>query len=115
MTGNEYQKEALRTANMDYYTAYERLTNGALGLCGEAGEVADIIKKALFQGHDVNEQHIAEELGDCAWYLAITADAIGMKLDDILEMNKTKLRKRYPNGFDSEKSIHREEYENEIR
>ena len=114
MTGNEYQKEALRTANMDYHTRYERLTNGALGLCGEAGEVADIIKKALFQGHEIDEQHIAEELGDCAWYLAITADAIGMKVDDIFEMNKAKLRERYPDGFDSEKSIHRKEYEDEI-
>lgn len=113
MTGNEYQKEALRTANMDYLTVYERATNGALGLCGEAGEVADIIKKAIFQGHDFDVNHIAEELGDCAWYLAITADAIGMGLDDIFETNKAKLRERYPDGFDSEKSIHRKEYKNE--
>lgn len=111
MTGNEYQKEALRTANMAYLTRFERLTNGALGLCGEAGEVADIIKKALFQGHEVDEEHIAEELGDCAWYLAITAYAIGKTLDEILEMNKAKLRARYPDGFDADRSIHRPEYE----
>ena len=112
MTGNEYQKEALRTASGMNYEHHGILINGALGLCGEAGEVADIIKKATFQGHEVDVKHIAEELGDCAWYLAITAAAIGMKLDDVLEMNKTKLRERYPDGFDSEKSIHRKEYEN---
>lgn len=112
MTGNEYQKEALRTASGMNYEHHGMLINGALGLCGEAGEVADIIKKATFQGHEVDVKHIAEELGDCAWYLAITAAAIGMKLDDVLGMNKAKLRERYPDGFDSEKSIHRKEYEN---
>lgn len=112
MTGNEYQREALRTASGMNYEHHGMLINGALGLCGEAGEVADIVKKAVFQGHEVDVEHIAEELGDCAWYLAITASAIGMGLDDIFERNKAKLRERYPDGFDSEKSIHRKEYEN---
>lgn len=111
MTGNEYQKEALRTASGMNYEHYGMLVNGALGLCGEAGEVADIIKKSIFQGHEIDEGHIAEELGDCAWYLAITAHAIGLSLDDVLEMNKAKLRNRYPDGFDGERSVHRKEYE----
>ena len=80
MTGNEYQKAALRTANMDY-SSHGMIINGALGLCGEAGEVADIIKKSTFQGHKLDTEHIAEELGDVAWYLAITAAAIGVNLD----------------------------------
>lgn len=108
---NEYQKEVMRTADTAYLTRFDRLTNGALGLCGEAGEVADIIKKALFQGHEIDEEHIAEELGDCAWYIVYTADAIGMTLDEILEKNKVKLRNRYPCGFDADRSIHRPEYE----
>lgn len=111
MTGNEYQKAALRTANLDYFTFYERLSNGVMGLCGEAGEVIDIVKKAQFQGHELDIEHIAEELGDLAWYLAITAAAIGKGLDEIFAANVEKLRKRYPEGFDSERSVHRPEYE----
>lgn len=111
MTGNEYQKAALRTANMDY-SEYGMIMNGALGLCGEAGEVADLIKKATFQGHNLDTEHIAEELGDVAWYLAITASAIGKNLDEIFSANVDKLRKRYPEGFDADRSVHREEYEN---
>ena len=76
MTGNEYQKEALRTASGMNYEHHGMLINGVLGLCGEAGEVADIVKKATFQGHELDTKHIAEELGDCAWYLAIAAAAI---------------------------------------
>ena len=111
MTGNEYQKAALRTANMDY-SEYGMIMNGALGLCGEAGEVADLIKKATFHGHNLDTEHIAEELGDVAWYLAITASAIGKNLDEIFSANVDKLRKRYPEGFDADRSVHREEYEN---
>lgn len=110
MTGNEYQKAALRTANMNY-SEYSMIINGALGLCGEAGEVADIIKKATFQGHKLDTEHIAEELGDVAWYLAVPASAIGKNLDDILASNVDKLRKRCPEGFDCERSVLRPEYE----
>lgn len=63
MTGNEYQKEALRTASGMNYEHHGMLINGVLGLCGEAGEVADIVKKATFQGHELDTKHIAEELG----------------------------------------------------
>lgn len=110
MTGNEYQKAALRTASGMNYEHHGMMVNGALGLCGEAGEVADIVKKAVFQGHCWDTAHIAEELGDVAWYLAITAKAIGYDLDTILEMNVAKLMSRYPDGFDPNRSIHRPEY-----
>ena len=111
MTGNEYQKAALRTASGMNYEHHGMLMNGALGLCGKSGEVADIVKKATFQGHQLNSAHIAEELGDVAWYLAIAAKAIGYDLDTIFEMNVEKLMARYPDGFDSNRSIHRPEYE----
>lgn len=103
MTGNEYQLAALRTASDG-----DLLLNGALGLCGESGEVADIVKKTRFQGHKLDAAHIAEELGDVLWYVAITASAIGYDLDLIMEMNKAKLERRYPEGFDPERSVHRE-------
>jgi len=104
---DEYQKEALRTeAGMD--KTYPRIFNGLMGLNGEAGECVDILKKHAFQGHELDKEHLAEELGDVAWYLAVSADAIGYKLSDILGKNVDKLRKRYPDGFDSERSKNRE-------
>ena len=77
MTGTEYQKAALRTANTENQTQNSLLINGVLGLCGESGEVADLVKKARFQGHNLDVDHLSEELGDVAWYLAVTASAIG--------------------------------------
>ena len=108
MEANEYQRAAMRTASGMNYQHHGMLLNGALGLCGEAGEVADIVKKATFQGHDLDMVHIAEELGDVAWYLAVAAEAIGYDLNTIFELNVEKLKRRYPEGFDSERSIHRE-------
>jgi len=100
MTINEYQKEAMRTASGMNYEHNGMLINAALGLCGEGGEVADIVKKATFQGHELDKEHIAKELGDVAWYLAVGAQTI-------FQMNVDKLRKRYPDGFDADKSLHR--------
>ena len=103
---NEYQKAALRTekgANNEY----PRLLNGLMGLNGEAGEAIDILKKNMFQGHELDVEHLAKELGDVAWYLAVSADAIGYDLETILQMNVDKLMARYPEGFDAELSINR--------
>ena len=108
MTINEYQTAALRTAQTDKLTANELLLNSALGLCGESGEVADIVKKHRFQGHDLDFEHIAKELGDVAWYLAVGAYAIGLDLESIFRMNKEKLEARYPNGFTADRSLHRD-------
>lgn len=131
MTINEYQKETLRTeaCGCPYYTnnigkarlqsghiegyvegrigRAGRLINGLMGLNGEAGEAIDILKKHLFQGHELDREHLAKELGDVAWYLAVTADALGYTLEEILEMNVEKLRARYPDGFDPRKSVNR--------
>lgn len=76
MTPNEYQKEALRTAS-GMSKEYPRILNGLMGLNGEAGECIDILKKHLYQGHAFDSEHMAKELGDVAWYLAISAEAIG--------------------------------------
>ena len=120
MTINEYQKEALRTAPTRQKSAQcggwgdphqwrMQLENGLMGLNGEAGEAIDILKKHLFQGHPLEREHLAKELGDVAWYLAVTAFAIGYDLETVLQMNVNKLRKRYPKGFDADRSLHREE------
>lgn len=107
MTVNEYQFEALKTVNKSL-SWKDLLEEGLMGLNGEAGECIDILKKHLFQGHSLDYQHLAEELGDVAWYLAISAHAMGFDLETIIEMNLEKLQKRYPNGFDSERSKRRE-------
>ena len=103
---NEYQKEALRTAS-GMSKEYPRILNGLMGLNGEAGECIDILKKHLYQGHAFDSEHMAKELGDVAWYLAISAEAIGYDLETIFQMNIDKLRARYPDGFDAEHSLHR--------
>ena len=109
MTINEYQTAALRTAQTDKFSARELLLNSALGLCGESGEVADLVKKHRFQGHGLDFDHIAKELGDIAWYLAVGAYAIGFDLESIFRMNKEKLKARYPDGFSTDRSLHRAE------
>lgn len=107
MNFNEYQKAAMRTANK--LNNVDLLMNAALGICGEGGEVADMVKKSAFQGHSLNMTHVAKEFGDVLWYLAIGAHAIGIDFEEIARMNVEKLKKRYPDGFESELSIHRKE------
>lgn len=106
MTVNEYQKLAMASLNPEL-TRKDILINSVMGLCGESGEAIDIVKKHLFQGHALDEAKLAKELGDIAWYLAEAATALDMDLEDILEANIEKLKKRYPEGFDTERSIHR--------
>lgn len=107
MNINEYQQLAMRTSNRTLAPT-GHLLNGALGLAGESGEIADLVKKHEFQGHPLDVQHIAKELGDICWYIAETATAIGYDLEHIMQMNIDKLKARYPEGFDSERSLHRQ-------
>lgn len=107
MTINEYQKAALRTVNKSL-TPAEQLIDGLMGLNGEAGECIDILKKHLFHGHALDVEHMTKELGDVAWYLAVSAKAIGYDLETIMQMNVDKLKARYPDGFDTEHSLHRQ-------
>lgn len=107
MTINEYQRLAQRTASTK--TPSSKIENGILGLCGETGEIADVYKKYLYQGHEFDRGHMAEELGDVCWYVAEMASGLGLLLEEIMAQNIEKLRKRYPDGFDAERSVHREE------
>ena len=103
---NEYQKLAMTTLNPELGKK-DVLINGVMGLCGESGEAIDIVKKWLAQGHELDREKLAKELGDIAWYLAETAYALDIPLEDILQANIDKLKKRYPEGFDSQRSINR--------
>lgn len=95
---NEYQKLAMLTLNKEL-DKKDILINSVMGLCGESGEAIDIVKKWLAQGHELDKDHLAKELGDIAWYLAEAATALDWSLEDILQANLDKLKKRYPQGF----------------
>ena len=107
MTINEYQSLAMRTLN-PALSDQDVLINGVMGLCGEAGEAIDIVKKHLHQGHALDREGLIKELGDVAWYLAEIAQALDIDLETVLQLNLQKLKKRYPQGFDVEKSMNRE-------
>ena len=108
MTINEYQKLAMTTLNPEL-SRKDVLINGVMGLCGEAGEAIDIVKKHLHQGHALDKDKLVKELGDIAWYLAETATALDFSLEEVLERNIDTLKSRYPEGFSTERSVNREE------
>ena len=108
MTINEYQKLAMTTLNPEL-SKQDVLINGVMGLCGESGVAIDIVKKHLHQGHVLDKEKLAKELGYIAWYLAETAWALDIPLEDILQGNIDKLKRRFPEGFSTERSISREE------
>jgi NTP pyrophosphatase (non-canonical NTP hydrolase) len=103
MNANEYQKLAMRTLNPEL-SRKDVLINSVMGLCGESGEAIDIVKKWLAQGHELDKAKLAKELGDIAWYLAEAATALDMPLGDILQGNIDKLKARYPEGFEADRS-----------
>ena len=107
MTLNEYQELAQRTSNRAL-DAKGHLFNGVLGLSGEAGECADMVKKHYFQDARPMIDRLVDELGDVMWYVAETAAAMGVTLEEVAERNVKKLRMRYPEGFEAERSLHRE-------
>ena len=107
MTVNEYQKLAMTTLN-PALSKKDVLINGVMGLCGESGEAIDIVKKHLAQGHPLDREKLIKELGDIAWYLAETATALDVTLEEVLQGNIEKLRRRYPDGFDAAHSLHRD-------
>lgn len=108
LTVNDYQRMAMRTAG-EYISDYDMLRNAVYGLNGESGEVIDLLKKHEFQGHDLDHKKIIDEAGDVCWYLALLASALGVSLEQVMQHNIEKLIKRYPDGFDKNRSINRVE------
>jgi NTP pyrophosphatase (non-canonical NTP hydrolase) len=107
MTFDEYQTEAARTSGAGSDTDDMRLAIAALGVAGEAGEVADYIKKVVGHGHALDATRLAKEIGDCLWYCAELCNATGLTLGDVARLNIAKLRARYPDGFDPARSQNR--------
>ena len=107
MTFNDYQLAVMRTANNDVKAQTSKLLNASLGLNGESGEFADAVKKCVYQGHELDRDHLIEELGDVMWYVAYACAALDYDLGEVVEANVEKLRRRYPEGFEAERSKHR--------
>lgn len=105
---NEYQELAMRTCSIPNNDRCDMLDHACWGLNSEAGEVAGIFQK-MHQGHAFDREHMLKELGDCLWMIAEACTALDVTLEDVMRMNIDKLRARYPEGFDPEKSLHRKE------
>ena len=106
MTLDDYQQLAARTIRPGR-PPEQALANWALGLTGEAGEVAEHVKKHLFHGGPLDRAAVVKELGDILWYVAAMAGAVGVSLDEIGTTNIEKLRRRYPEGFEEHRSLNR--------
>jgi len=106
MDFNTFQKLAQNTAGFQGQTD-ERLVCAVLALCGEAGELANHVKKGIWHGHGIDKEYVLEETGDLCWYLAEICSSIGIHLDNVAEFNIDKLKQRYPEGFSEEASKNR--------
>ena len=104
-----YQLDVLKYAP-DHHDYLLNVIYAALGMCGEAGEASELIKKYAYHGHTIDTEHLARELGDVLWYVSYIAHLFGYPLGKIMAMNQKKLAKRYPDGkFDEERSRNRKE------
>ena len=106
MNMKDYQFKAMRTFPPQLNET--KIENGVIGLFGEGGEIADLYKKFKYQQHPLNREKMIEELGDVLWYCAMIATGLRTTLDKVAEQNVEKLMKRYPDGFDPDRSINRE-------
>lgn len=95
----------MRTANPECVD----LSNSALGMCGEAGEFADCVKKHLHQGHALDHAKLVKEAGDVLWYIALACQALGVSMEGVALANIEKLRKRYPESYSHADSINRKD------
>ncbi|WHY76084.1 nucleoside triphosphate pyrophosphohydrolase family protein [Neobacillus sp. WH10] len=107
---NEYMEERKRTESKEQ-SIPEKLTNYAMGCAGETGEIVDIVKKIVFQGHPLEGERtkLIKEFGDDFWYRFGLMELFGITLEEVLETNIYKLNNRYPDGFDKERSVNRNE------
>lgn len=110
MTFNEYQKGVMHTAsNVCAATKENMQLNGVLGAAGEAGELSNLLKKELFHGYPFDREHYLKECGDVLYYLALIAESLDSTLEEVAIMNNKNLWERYPDGFETEKSLHRKD------
>ena len=102
---NDYQKETLRTLRAGSYE--DQCANMCMGMCGEIGEVVDMMKKHIYQGKELDINDVIEEVGDVLWYLSNFCNINKITLEECMYNNSMKLKKRYPNGFTVEDALAR--------
>jgi NTP pyrophosphatase (non-canonical NTP hydrolase) len=108
MNIKDFQKQTQITANKECSHDL-RIINSIFGLNGETGELTDMFKKHFFQGHILDTLKIKLELGDILYYFCDLLELLNLDIEDIAEMNNEKLKSRYPNGFETERSVNRNE------
>lgn len=104
---DHYQALADQTMAHDL-DEWQALATLGLGIAGEAGEVADLVKKIIGHGHPLDMAKMTKELGDVLWYVATLSRHLGLSLQFVAEANIEKLRARYPDGFTTERSMNRD-------
>ncbi|MBO0791703.1 MAG: nucleoside triphosphate pyrophosphohydrolase family protein [Ktedonobacteraceae bacterium] len=106
MNTHDYQQRAARTLATTDPVETMKLT--LIGMQGELGEISEPLKKFLYSGHELDIDHIEQEVGDLLWYLANLCNSLGIEMQHAMQRNMEKLKQRYPEGFSSQKSIHRD-------
>lgn len=109
MLWSDYIKEVKRTSSehLSPLNQAPALQMASLGLAGESGEVTDLVKKLVYHKHPHDKEEFRKELGDVLWYWTAMCLSLGLEPNEVMEANAEKLRERYPNGFESERSINR--------
>lgn len=85
-----------------------RLLHAAMGMCTEAGEFQDMLKRFFFYHKELDVINLIEELGDMLWYVGLACDVLEVTLEEVMTRNINKLRERYPEKFDEVKAIFRD-------
>lgn len=111
MTANEYQILAARTLldepNFAITPEQIMIVWNALGLAGEAGEVANLVKKGIFHQQGIDKEKVKKELGDVAWYLSALSKEFNFDLEEVLSHNIEKLKARFPDGYSADRTTYK--------
>jgi NTP pyrophosphatase (non-canonical NTP hydrolase) len=107
----DYRKEVMRTAGASIEgSSFEtQLSLAGLGIAGEAGEVADLIKKVLHHEKPLDKNKLIGEMGDVFWYLEYLCAVLGVSREEVWAINSAKLRKRFPDGFNTKDANERKD------
>ncbi len=105
MKFNDYQAGANRTGNVLAESLVSNLNHAALGLTTEVGEFVSEVKRIVRYNKPCDPKmhdHMVEELGDILWYIALAAEALGVRMEEMAERNLDKLRARFPEKYSDE-------------
>lgn len=112
MDANEYQRQAGRTClespDFDITPKEVMIAWVAIGLAGEAGEVAEVVKKGIFHQQGIEREKIKKELGDVLWYVAALCTHLEIPMAEVMQHNIEKLTARFPVGYSPERTTFRD-------